>query len=199
MAQARTSTIGDADTLLALLTKLIGDERNPVAYASVRFEIDLAKSDKLKDDDVSLVAKMVRDKTNVDEARLNEARVQLAAARDSLATYSVAKLGSAPRTAVVLAISKSDDDEVAGKYEKKDKKMLKRKRLAPKDGRLDKKGIVLHSFRDRHRMYQHLLDMFWKLRGILRDQIKAPPLAMNEAERSKGVRRADLPDPEDYD
>ena len=41
--------------------------------------------------------------------------------------------------------------------------------------------------------------MFFKLRYLLRDQAEAAPTAHNEAERSKGVRRANLPDPEDYD
>ena len=73
--------------------------------------------------------------TNVEEARLNGARVRLAAARDILATYSVAKLGSAPRTAAGPAIPKADDDEAAKNQTKKDKKVLKRKR---KDGWLEK-------------------------------------------------------------
>ncbi len=95
--------------------------------------------------------------------------MRLAAARGSLATYSVVKVESAPRTAAVPAVPKSDNDEVLEKQKKKDNKMLKRKVLAPNDGWLDKEGIDLHTFRDRHRMYQHLSNMFWKLRGILRD------------------------------
>ena len=117
MAQARTSATGSVDdTQLALLIQLIGDERKTFADASARFEVALlAKSDKLKDDDVTPAAKMVRGKTNVAEARLNGARVRLAAARESLTTYSVAKLGSTPRTAAVHAIPNSDDDEVTEK------------------------------------------------------------------------------------
>jgi hypothetical protein len=77
--------------------------------------------------------------TNFDEARLNGARVRLSAAKDSLATYSLTKLGFAPRSTEVHVIPKSDDDKVAEKQEKEDKKMLKRKLPAPKDGWLDKK------------------------------------------------------------
>ncbi len=33
----------------------------------------------------------------------------------------------------------------------------------------------------------------------MRDQAEAAPTARNEAKRSKGVKRANLPDPEDYD
>ncbi len=41
--------------------------------------------------------------------------------------------------------------------------------------------------------------MFFKLRVLLRDQAEVAPTPLNEAERSKGVRRANLSDPEDYD
>ena len=41
--------------------------------------------------------------------------------------------------------------------------------------------------------------MFFKLRGLLSDQAEVAPTAMHEAERSKGGKRASLPDPEDYD
>jgi hypothetical protein len=41
--------------------------------------------------------------------------------------------------------------------------------------------------------------MLFKLRDLLRDQAEASPNARNEVERSKGVKRANLPDPEDYD
>ena len=41
--------------------------------------------------------------------------------------------------------------------------------------------------------------MFFKLRDLPRDQAAAAPTALSKAERSKGVKRANLPDPEDYD
>jgi len=44
-----------------------------------------------------------------------------------------------------------------------------------------------------------LIDMFFKMRDLLRDQAEDAPTTLNEAERSKGVKRANLPDPEDYD
>ena len=40
--------------------------------------------------------------------------------------------------------------------------------------------------------------MLFKLRDLLRDQAEAAPTAMNEAERSNGAKRANLPNPEDY-
>ena len=41
--------------------------------------------------------------------------------------------------------------------------------------------------------------MLFKLRDLMRDQAEVAPTALNEAKRSKGVTRANLPDPEDYD
>ena len=199
MAQAGTSAAGAMDLQLNLLTESCVDERKSVADASARFEAALKKSDKLKEDDATLVAKVIRDMASVEEARLNGARVRLNAAVDRLTVYSLAKLGSAPRAAGTHPAVTKDEDEAAEKLEKKEKKLLKRKLPAPKDGWLDKKGIILHTFRDRHRLFQYLTDMFFKLRDILREQAVAAPTALNEAERSKGVRRANLPDPEDYD
>ncbi len=65
MAQAGTSATGVVDTQLALLTYLIVDEMRTIADASARFEAALAKSDKLKNDDASHAAKIVRDWTNI--------------------------------------------------------------------------------------------------------------------------------------
>ncbi len=148
---------------LDLLSELFIDEKKAVVDATTRFEAALKKSDKLKEDDASPVAKVIRDMASVEEARLNGARVRLAAARDSLTDYSLAKLGSGPRATAAPAVPKSDEDDAAEKQEKKDKKLLKRKLPAPKDGWLDKKGIILHTFRDRHRLFQHLTDIFFKL------------------------------------
>ena len=83
------------------------------------------------------------EKTFVEEARLNGARARLSAARESLATYSVAILESSSRTAAWHAI-KVHEDEAKEKREKKDKKLLRRKLPTPKDGWLGKKGIVLN-------------------------------------------------------
>ena len=199
MAQAGTSAAGAVDLQLDLLTESCVDEKKSVADASARFEAALGKSDKLKEDDATLVAKVIRDMASVEEARLNGARVRLNAAVDRLTAYSLAKLGSGPRAAAAHPAVAKDEDEAAEKLEKKEKKLLKRKLPAPKDGLLDKKGVILHTFRDRHCLFQHLTDMFFKLRDLLRDQAEAAPSALNEAERSKGVRRSNLPDPEDYD
>jgi hypothetical protein len=77
--------------------------------------------------------------------------------------------------------------------------LVKGKLLAPKDGWLDKKGVNLQTYRDRHRLLQHVLDIFLKLRNMLRKQAEAAPTAQNKAKRSLGVKRAKLLDPEDYD
>ena len=99
MAQAGTSAAGAVDLQLNLLTESCVDEKKSVADASARFEAALGKSDKLKDDDATPVAKVVRDMASVEEARLNGARVRLNAAADRLTAYSLAKLGSTPRAA----------------------------------------------------------------------------------------------------
>ena len=135
MAQAGTSVAGGADPQLDLLSESLADERKSVMDATIRFEAALAKSDKLKDDDFSPVAKLVRDRTNVEEARLNGSRARLATARDRLAACTIATRGVvATRATVVPAVLSPDEDEVAEKQEKKDKKILKRKLPAPKDG-----------------------------------------------------------------
>jgi hypothetical protein len=150
MSHAGTSAAGVGDMQLDLLSDLFVDEKRAVANATTRFEAALKKSDKLKEDDASPVAKVVRDMVSVEEARLNGARVRLAAARDSLTAYSLAKLGSRPRKAAVPAVPKSDEEDVAEKQKKKDKKLLKRKLLAPKDSWLDKKCTILHIYLPRY-------------------------------------------------
>ncbi len=60
MSQARTSASAAADLHLDLLTELFADERRLVADASAMFAAALKKSDKLKDEDVSPVAKLPR-------------------------------------------------------------------------------------------------------------------------------------------
>jgi len=46
---------------------------------------------------------------------------------------------------------------------------------------------------------QQLFDIFCKMRGVLRDQATPAPGASNSAERALGVKRANLPDPEDLE
>ena len=116
---------------LDLLSELFDDEKKSVADATIRFEAALRKSDKLKDDDASPAAKVVIDMVNAEETCLNRARVRLAAARDGLAAYSLAKFGSGPRAVAIHAVPKADEDYVAEKHEKKDKKLPKRKPPSP--------------------------------------------------------------------
>ena len=63
--------------------------------------------------------------------------MQLAAARDSLTAYSLARLGFGPRATAVHAVPKAAEDDVAENQGNKDKKLLKRKLTAPKNGWLD--------------------------------------------------------------
>jgi len=126
---------------LDLLSELCVDEKKSMVDATIRFEAALRKSAKLKDGDSSPAAKVVRDMVNVEETRLTRARVQLAAARDSLTAYPLPKLGSRPRAFAAQAVPKAGEDDVAEKQEKKDEKLSKRKLPAPKDGWLDKKVL----------------------------------------------------------
>ena len=48
-------------------------------------------------------------------------------------------------------------------------------------------------------MYQHLSNIFWQLRVQLREEASLAPDQSNAAERAEGVRRANLPDPDDYE
>jgi hypothetical protein len=41
--------------------------------------------------------------------------------------------------------------------------------------------------------------MFWKLRGVPRDHASTSTAASNSTERALGVKRANLPDPENYE
>ena len=83
----------------------------------------MAKSDKIKDDDASPVARVVKENTVVEEARLKLARARLSAARGSMTTYSIAIIGASPRT-IVGPVIKLDKDEAGERRERKDKKLL---------------------------------------------------------------------------
>ena len=48
-------------------------------------------------------------------------------------------------------------------------------------------------------LYQHVSNIFLKLREQLRDEANLAPDGLIEAEKTEGVRRANLPDPDDYD
>ncbi len=52
---------------------------------------------------------------------------------------------------------------------------------------------------DRHLLHQHLLGICWKLRGVLRNKAVQSPMSSNAVERAPGVKRANLPSPEDDD
>ncbi len=167
-----------------------------MAAANVRFEAALVKSDLLGDDDSSAGAKRIKDKTLAEEARLEAARGRLLTARADLAAYGVAIHGASAPVVTSAATVKIDDDDAV---EKKELRLLKRKLPAPKDGWKDAKGATISVYTDRHLLYQQLFEIFWKLREVLRQQAAAAPDANNSAERALGVKRANLPDPEEYE
>ncbi len=47
--------------------------------------------------------------------------------------------------------------------------------------------------------FSSISKIFWKLRDQLRDEANLAPNASNEPERAEGVKRVNLPDPEDCD
>ncbi len=77
--------------------------------------------------------------------------------------------------------------------------LLKIKLHAPKNGWKDPKGVIVTVFTDRHRVYRHVSNIFWQLREQMRDEANLTLDESNEAERAKGVKRANLHDPDDYD
>ena len=73
MSHAGYSATGDAEMQLDLLSELFVDEKKSMANATTGFEASLKKSDKLKEDDASPAAMVVRDMVNFEETRLNGA------------------------------------------------------------------------------------------------------------------------------
>ena len=62
---------------MVALMQGVGDERVAMAAALARLEAALVKSEALGDDDVSVGAKRIREKTIAEEARLMAARAEL--------------------------------------------------------------------------------------------------------------------------
>ncbi len=147
----------------------------------------------LADDDSSTRVKRTREKALAKEARFTAARVRLQAAIVEYATRGVAIHGALAPT-VVGAPSVNIDDEDA--TEKKEQRLLKRKLPSPKDGWNDGKGATIGAFDDKHMLLQYLFDIFWELRGVLKEHVATSPAANKSAESSLGVKRANLPDPE---
>ena len=90
---------------------------------------------------------------------------------------------------------RSDDEDAV---EKKKLRMLKRKLPSLKDRWKDAKCVTFHVHVDMNTMFQRLFDILFKLRGMVRDQVVVAPDATNVSERAYGVKRATLPDQEDY-
>ena len=134
------------------------------------------KSDALGDDDSSTGAKRIREKTLAEEARLVAARAELKSARSSLAAYGIAVHGASTPLKGVASSSKPDDEDAP---EKKEKMMLKRKLPSPKDGWKNVKGMTIRMYSERNTLYQHVYDIFWKMRTMVRDQATAAPDASN--------------------
>ena len=172
------------------------DERVAVASANARFEATIAKSDMLLDDDSSARAKRTKKKALAEEARLLAACVRLQVAKAELAAYVVAIHGAVPSAIAGSPSVKFDDEDAA---DKKAQRLMKMKLPSPKDGWKDGKRATIVAFSDKNTLLQQLLNIFWKLRGVLRDQATATLAASNSTERSLGVERANLSDPEDYE
>ena len=195
MAQRAAGAAGVVDPQEVVLIDGVSDERVAVASATARFEAALVKSDKLLDDDASAVAKRIREASTVEEARLNGARARLQAARDALSAYGVARFGAAANQAATTPVDLIDIEDAV---EKKQLRMLKRKLPAPIEGWKDVKGVTNKVYTERALLFQDLYDIFWKLRRQLREQAVLAPCAANAAERSLGIKRANLPDPDDH-
>jgi hypothetical protein len=118
----------------------------------------------------------------------------LQATLEDLTAYGVAIHGASAPAIASAIIAKHGDEDVT---EKKELKLLKRKLQAPKDGWKDSKDATILVYTDRHLIFQHFFEIFWKLREVIRQQAAAAPDADNAAERSLGVKRANLPDPEE--
>jgi hypothetical protein len=71
-----------------------------VAYKTVGFNIALAKSDALGDDDTSKVGSLVSDMTKFEETRLKGVRARLAHASVDLVAISVARFGAARKPSI---------------------------------------------------------------------------------------------------
>jgi hypothetical protein len=84
-----------------LLIDLVSDERVSVASFEARFAAALAKSDVLADDNTTATAKLTRERTTTEEARLNGAHACLAAASSNRAAFSAGRFG------VSTAVAKS--------------------------------------------------------------------------------------------
>ncbi len=129
----------------------------------------MVKSDAMDDADASKVARIIRDKAKVEEARLNGARARLAHASTDLSAISVARFGAARQTGYGSNFRPRLDAGEAGS------KLLKRKLPAPKDGWKDAKGVTMTVFTDRHCLYRHLSNIFWQMRVQLRDEANLAP------------------------
>jgi len=179
----------EVDPHEGLLLELASDARSVIAESKARFDVPMAKSDALDDADVSKLSGIVKDMAKVEEARLNGARARLAQASACLFAISVARLGSSRQPNNLKPKLQED---------KESKKLLKRKLHAPMYRWKDPKGVTMRVFTDRYFLYQHVANIFWKLREQLRDEANLAPDGFNEAERHEGVKRASLPDPCDY-
>ena len=132
----------------------------------------------LPDDESSAWAKRTRYKALSEEARLTTTRARLQDARVELTYYGVAIHGAVPPSYFGAPSVKVDDEDAA---ENKAQRLLKRMLLSPKDSWKDGKNALVIAFSDKNRLLQQLFDIFWKLRGVLREQAAAAPAASNSA------------------
>ena len=151
---------------------MASDARSVVAKAKARFDATMAKSDAYDDADVSKVSGIIRDMAKVEEARLNGARARLAKASADLSAISVAKFGSCRQPNIAKPKLQDDRESI---------KLMKRKLPPPMDKWTNPKGVTLRVFTDRYNLYQHVANLYWKLREYLRDEVNLAPDGLKEA------------------
>jgi hypothetical protein len=94
MAQQAAGATASADPQEIALMQGVGYERVVVAVVLARFDATLLKSDALGDDDSSAGAKKICEKILAEKAHPLAARVELKAAKNSLAAYGIAVYGA---------------------------------------------------------------------------------------------------------
>ncbi len=166
-----------------------------MAAATSRFAAVATKSDALADDDNTAGAKRARKAAKDEDVRLQAASVRLENARDTLAKYGSVKIigpGAPTRTNALLDAGDELDQE-----EKASSRVVERKLVAPKHGWLDAAGKVHQRNFNRNLLLQNAMDIYWKLRKAVMEQVEAAPYEFNKAERAP-VRRMNFPDPLEF-
>ena len=149
MAQLEAAASGVAvDPHEVILADLVSHAMDVVADDTTRFKITLAKPDALGDDDTPKVVRMVRDRTKIEETRLNGARARLAHASAYLFVISVARFGAARQPGIESNSKPRQLEPGEG-----GSKLLKRKLPGPKDGWKYAKSMTIIVYADKYRFF----------------------------------------------